>query len=215
MTKRWIGGILVLGIVVFSLAVYGALPEQVPTHWGWNGEVDDWGSRAFGAFMLPGVALALWVLLPMLRKIDPRRTHYERFDDTFWLIVNMILGFMAAIHVLALGAALGWPLNISRAVNVLAGVMLMGLGNYLPRVRSNWWIGIRTPWTLDSERVWRETHRIAGFAFVAAGAITLLTAFLPPAVGQPVLLVAIATAALLPTIYSFVLYRREKSAGRA
>jgi uncharacterized membrane protein len=215
MTKRWIGPVLVIAMVAFSLAVYGSLPAEVPTHWGWGGEVDDWSSRAFGAFMLPGIALALWLLLPALRKIDPRRTHYERFDETFWLIVNMILGFMAAMHVLALGAALGWPVNMGRAVNVLAGVMLMGLGNYLPRVRSNWWIGIRTPWTLESERVWRETHRVAGFAFVGAGAITVVTAFLPAEVGTTVMMVAIATAALVPTVYSFVLYRREKSAGRA
>ena len=215
MTKRWIGPVLVVAMLAFSLAVYGSLPAEVPTHWDWRGEADDWSSRAFGAFMLPGVALVLWLLLPALRKIDPRKTHYERFDETFWLMVNMILGFLAAMHVLALGAALGWPLDIGRAVNVLAGVMLMGLGNYLPRVRSNWWIGIRTPWTLDNERVWRETHRVAGVAFVAAGAITLLTAFLPASVGYPVLMVSIATAALLPTIYSFVLYRREKTAGRA
>jgi uncharacterized membrane protein len=215
MSKRWIGAILVLGMVVFSLAVYADLPARVPTHWNMRGDVDGWSNKIWGAFLLPGAGALLLVLMPLLRRIDPRNKHYERFDNTFWLIVNIILVFMLAMHVLSLGVALGWPLNMGRVMNVVVGLMLMGLGNYLPRVRSNWWMGIRTPWTLDSERVWRETHRVAGYAFVAAGAVTLLSSFLPPAVAFTVCMVSVGTAALLPMIYSFMLYRREKTEKRA
>jgi uncharacterized membrane protein len=210
MTKRWIAPAIIGATLLFTVLVYGSLPEQVPTHWNIRGEVDGWSPRARGAFLLPGIALGLWLLLPLLRRIDPRREHYERFDATFWLLLNVMVLFMAAMHALSLGAALGWPVDMTRAVLVLIGLVFAALGNYLPRLRSNWWMGIRTPWTLESERVWRETHRVAGVTFVAGGLLTVVAAVLPTNIAFVLALIALMASAFIPVAYSYFAYRAER-----
>jgi uncharacterized membrane protein len=201
---------VVAGMLVFTAVVYGALPERLPTHWNMRGEVDGWSGRPWGALLMPVVALALWGLLPLLRKLDPRRAHYEKFDATFWLLVNLIVLFMAALHVLLLGAGLGWDIAMNRLVLVLVGLLFVALGNYLPRLRSNWWMGVRTPWTLDSESVWRSTHRVAGFTFVGAGLVMMVSALLPGAPAFGLAMGAVGVAAAIPVAYSFIAYRRER-----
>lgn len=210
MTKRWIAPALIGGMLLFTAVVYSSLPEQVPTHWNIRGEVDGWSSRTWGALLAPTIALGLWLLLPVLRRIDPRRAHYERFDATFWLLLNVIVMFMAAMHVLSLGAALGWPVDVTRGVLVIVGLLFAGLGNYLPRLRSNWWMGIRTPWTLDSEAVWRATHRLAGITFVTAGLITVVAAVLPTDQAFKIAMLSLAVGAFIPAAYSYFAYRAER-----
>src|SRR5690606_34823253 len=119
MTTRWLGALLIVAMVIFTLVVYGSLPETIPTHWNVRGEVDGWSSRTWGAWLMPLIAAAMWLLLPLLRKVDPRRRNYDRFNDTFWLIVNLLVVFMAAMHVLSLGAALGWAVDMTRSVMVM------------------------------------------------------------------------------------------------
>jgi uncharacterized membrane protein len=210
MTSRWIGPVVIGAMLVFSAVVYSSLPAEVPTHWNLRGEVDGWSSREWGAFFGPVMATALWLLLPLLRKVDPRRRNYDRFDATFWLIVNLMVVFLGAVHVLALGSALGWGIDMTRWVLVLLGLMFVGLGNYLPRLRSNWWMGVRTPWTLDSETVWRATHRVAGYTFVAGGLLAIVAALLPTDLAFIVAMIGMTGAALIPVVYSYVVYRRER-----
>ena len=211
--RRWLAPVLIAGMVVFSLAIYSSLPERVPTHWNVRGEVDGYSARAFGAFLMPGIALVLWVLLPVLRRIDPRQQQYEHFDKTFWLLVTLMVVFMAGMHVLTLSAALGWITDVTRTILVMLGLMFVMLGNYLPRVRSNWWMGIRTPWTLENDRVWRSTHRVAGTTFVVGGLITIVSVVLPPSLRFTVAMTGLMLGALIPVVYSYVAYRRER--GRA
>ncbi|HEY8470372.1 MAG TPA: SdpI family protein [Longimicrobiales bacterium] len=211
MSRRWLGPVVVAAMLAFALAVYPSLPERVPTHWGLSGEPDDWMPKWPGAFLPAAMAAGVWLLLVGLRRIDPRRAHYEKFDETYWLLVNLLVLFMALVEVVALGAALGWPLDVARVMLLAAGLLFVALGNYLPRVRSNWWMGIRTPWTLESERVWRETHRVAGWSFVFGGVVTMVAALLPLAARPWVALAGLVVAGFVPVVYSYVLYRRERS----
>jgi uncharacterized membrane protein len=210
MTRRWAGAAVIAGMVGFTLVVYGSLPDRIPTHWNLRGEVDGWSGRFWGAWLMPLIGTGLWLFMPVLRKVDPRRENYERFDRTFLLLVNILVVFLAALHVLALGSALGWAVDFARSLMVMLGLLFVSLGNYLPRVRSNWWMGIRTPWTLESESVWRATHRLAGFTFVGAGIIMLLSALLPRELSFALGFGAALVAATVPVIYSFVVYRRER-----
>ena len=215
MSKRWIGPVLIVLMVGFALAVYGRLPEQVPTHFDLSGEPDDWMDRFPGAFLLPAIAAGIYVLLFALRQIDPRREHYRRFKGTWWVVLNVIALLMAVLHVLSLGLALGWPIDMGRAVTVTMGLLFVGLGNYLPRFRSNWWIGIRTPWTLDSEVVWRETHRVGGWTFVAAGLVLVVAGlFVPPGAREWVSGIALAIGVAIPLVYSYLAYRRASAPGK-
>lgn len=209
MSRRWIGPVLIGLMIAFALAVYGRLPEQVPTHFGLSGEPDGWTPRFPGAFLMPVLAAGVYLLLIVLRRIDPRGANYSRFEETWWVFLNVIALLMTAIHVLSLGFAIGWPIDMARAVTVTVGLLFVGLGNYMPRLRSNWWMGIRTPWTLESEEVWRETHRVGGWAFVAAGLLVVVAGLLlEPGPRAWASGIAFGTAIVIPLVYSYVAYRR-------
>ena len=209
MSRRWIGPALIALMVAFALAVYGRLPEQIPTHFDFSGRPDDWTNRFPGAFVLPAITAGIYLLLFALRRIDPRRAHYARFEPTYWIILNVLSLLMAVFHVLTLGLALGWPIDMGRAVTVTVGLLFVGLGNYLPRLRSNWWIGIRTPWTLENESVWRETHRVGGWTFVGAGLVLVVAGLvLPPGPREWVSGIALGIGVAVPPVYSYIAYRR-------
>jgi uncharacterized membrane protein len=208
-SRRGFGPIVLVGMVLFAIAVYPRLPAEIPTHWGLNGEVNGTMPKFPGAFLLPGIAFIIWLALPALRQIDPREEHYEKFSETFWIVVNLAVLVMALIEVLSLGYALGWPVDMGRAIPALVGVLFVAIGNYLPRLRSNWWMGIRTPWTMSSERVWRETHRMAGPVFVIGGLVCLASVFTPSPVRLALPILALLVATMIPIVYSYVVWRRE------
>src|SRR5688500_2892486 len=212
MSKRWLGLVFIVASVVFSLAVYAKLPDQVATHFGPTGEPDGWSSRSFAAFGMPLLSFFMFSLLSALPKVMPRRENYERFSDTYWTIITVIMAFISAMHVVLLGIALGWPIDVPTFVLLGVGAMFVIMGNLMPRVKSNWMLGIRTPWTLDSENVWRETHRIGGRTMVVAGIITMVAAFLPDAIRPWIAFGALLFGAMIPAVYSYILWRREKQA---
>ena len=164
----------------FALGVYARLPQRDPLALepaGRGGRVD---GEAVGAVHAarhrhPHAGPCSW-LLP---RIDPRRANVERFAEDRRLIINLLIIFFAAVQAATFAHALGWPVQVDRVILASIGLLFVGLGNYLPRIRSNWFMGIRTPWTMDNERVWRATHRVGGRTFVAAGLVMALAALLP------------------------------------
>jgi uncharacterized membrane protein len=214
MTRRWIAPLGVLVMWAFAFAVMPALPERIPTHWNLRGEVDGWMDRPWGALAGPLAATAVVALFAVLPRIDPRRRNFEKFRGELHLMVNLFVLFFLAVEVLTLGAALGWPVDVGQGVLAGIGLLFVAMGNYLPRIRSNWWMGIRTPWTLESETVWRETHRLGGRCFVAGGAAAVAAAFLPEPARGVVATAALLAAGLVPAAWSYVIWRRERG-GRA
>lgn len=212
MNRRWLGLMFAVAALVFSLAVYSKLPDRVPTHFDLHGEADGWSNRTLAAFGMPVFAAVMVLLFSIFPKISPRRTNLDRFEDTYWIIANVVIGFMGALHVLILGRALGWPVDITSATLLGVGLLFMIIGNVLPRTRSNWWMGIRTPWTMENENVWRATHRLAGKTFMLGGIITVVAALLPPSVRPWIAIGALAIAGFIPVIYSYLIWRREKAA---
>ena len=185
MTKRWIGPAVIGGMLIFTALVYAGLPERIPTHWNLSGEVDGWSGRLWGSLLAPVIAAALWVLMPVLRRVDPRRSNYDRFDPTFWLIVNVIIVFMGAMHVLTLGMALGWAIDMTRAILVLVGLLFAGLGNYLSLLgeravhQSRQQEAGKTP-LLDLRVITSGQERAAVFALFAVVALEAMLNFSVP-----------------------------------
>jgi uncharacterized membrane protein len=208
--RRWVGPLVLVAALVFAAVVFPFLPARIPTHWNVHGQVDAWMSRWPGAFLMPAIGGALWLLLLGLRSIDPRRAHYERFKETFWVILNVLSIYFALFTVLSLGVALGWPIDMTRTALLSIAILFIVLGGYLPRIRSNWWIGIRTPWTLENEEVWRKTHRLGGRLFIIGGAVALVGALLPPPFQIWVALGGLLLAGLVPVVYSYFAFRSEK-----
>jgi uncharacterized membrane protein len=209
--RKWIPLIAVLAGFAFSAVVYSRLPDQMPVHWNWAGEVDGWAGRTQGAFMMPALALAVWALMRFLPRIDPRRANYVKFGDTYELIVAAIVVMLVLIHIAVLGAALGWPISIGRVVPALIGALLLLLGNVLPRARPNWWFGIRTPWTLSNDRVWDRTHRVGGYMLAGAGCLMLLSAAVPSPWTVALAFAGAMVAGLGSVVYSYIVWRQEVS----
>ncbi len=214
MKSRWLGTAVAAAMWAFAAAVYTRLPQRIPSHWNLQGEVDGWMEKPLGALMQPLIATAMLGLLWLLPRIDPRRANVERFAEDRRLLINLMILFFAVVQVATLGQALGWPVEVDRVLTASVGLLFVGIGNYLPRIRSNWFIGIRTPWTMDNERVWRATHRVGGRAFVAAGMLLALAALLGPRARPWAIGAAIVLAGVVPLVYSYVAYRRDL-AGRS
>ena len=208
--------ILTAAALAFSFWALEHLPDRVPTHWGMDGQPDGWSSPTFAAFMMPGLMLLMTAIFAVLPSIDPLKKNYEFHGSVYFLLVNVVVAFMGVVHVLVLGVSLGWPVNINRAIPVLMGLLFMFIGNLLPRIRPNWFMGIRTPWTLSSETVWRKTHRVGGYAFTVAGLLFVAMAVLGGAPGAiKLMLVLIIPAVLWPVLYSYLEWRREKESSTA
>jgi uncharacterized membrane protein len=210
--RRWIAPLLILLAVTASALVYARLPARVPLHWNVHGVVDRYGSRAEGAFFLPGMMLLLWLIMRFLPRVDPRRENYAKFADTYELVVNSIIGLFAVMHAALIGTALGWPVSMARLVPALVGLQFLILGNALPRARPNWWFGIRTPWTLSNDRVWMRTHRVGGYLLAAAGLVLLVAAALPRLWTITLGGVALVVASFGSLVYSYVAWKQETSA---
>lgn len=213
MRSRWLAPLCIVAMAIFGAAVYNRLPAQVPMHWNITGEVDRAASRLEGVLFLPLLSLGMWLLLLVLPRIDPRRASYSSFKGTFYLFINAIILFLAALYLITLGIALGWNISVPQFVGAGIGLLLAALGNEMGRVKPNWFVGIRTPWTLSDPEVWRRTHRVGGRIFFIAGLTMIMASLLlPPAYAFAVILVGALGAALVSTVYSYVVWRQRASA---
>jgi len=209
--RKWLAPSIIALTLLFTLSVYSRLPERMPVHWGLRGEVNRYGSRLEGAFVMPILMVAVWLLMRLLPRIDPRRANYAKFADTYDLLVNSFVALLAVMHVALLGTSLGWPISMRRLVPALIGLQLVILGNALPRARPNWWFGIRTPWTLSNDRVWMRTHRVAGYLLASAGVLLLASAALDSPWTVALGVAAVFAAGFGSLVYSYFAWKQETS----
>ncbi len=186
----------------------------MPSHWNLHGQVDAYGSRVWAALGVPLVAAALYVLMLLTPLVDPRRENYARFAGAYRLVRLSLVAFLVGVHAIVLSAGLGRPVNVALAVQVGVSLLLVLIGNVMGQLRHNYFVGIRTPWTLASEGVWTKTHRAAGRLWVAAGLIGLAGAAAGPVAGIAILLTALGATLVHNFVYSYLLFRREQAAGR-
>lgn len=205
---------LVLSLLALtaSLMLYAELPNQLPTHWNFNGEIDSYGHKSWAAFLMPGIMLAIsFIIFGALPRLSPRKFEVESFRSTYGLISVLTIALLGYIHGIILWVSLDQTMEVGRVL--VGGIMIffIVMGNYMGKVRRNFWMGIRTPWTLASERVWNETHRIGAWSFVGAGILgfAFILANLPL---ESVIGIMIA-GAFIPIIYSLVRYLQLKDLG--
>lgn len=203
--------IIIACSILLTIIVYNKLPDLVPTHWNTMGEIDKYSPKAFGAFMAPVIMIFTWSGMKFLPKIDPRKKNYEKFDKSYSVIVSILLTFFLVIHAVTLLAALGYSISIEKIIPLIVGVLFIVIGNYLPKSKSNFFYGIKTPWTLSSEVSWRKTHRLGGKLFVVAGIVCILSSFLLNGnIKAVVFFIAIMIAAIVPIVASYFYAKNDK-----
>ncbi|GAB3470486.1 SdpI family protein [Massilia terrae] len=193
-----------------TLALYGQLPEQVPLHWNAHGEIDRYGGRG-SIFMMPGMMAFMLALLAVLPKVSPQRFSVDAFSDTYWYCALLIEGLLGCLHGLIMAGTLDHDFDTGRWLLATTALFLALLGNVMGKVRRNFWIGVRTPWTLANDRVWYATHRLAAKLMVGCSALAIVAALANLRLVAVVLLMA---GPLVPAVYSLLYYKRlERSGG--
>ncbi|NTV63501.1 MAG: SdpI family protein [Oscillochloris sp.] len=202
---------ILVGLMFISgLAVLPFMPNPAPIHWNIAGEPDGYGSPWMAVLLAPLISLVMVVLMPLLPRFDPRYANYAGFAGSYQLIMTALVLFFALVHVLTIGAALGWPVSIPRAMMFGMGLLFGLIGNELSRVQPNYFVGIRTPWTLADPEVWRRTHRVGGRMMAGAGALMLvLSLFAPEALGFGLGIGAILVASFGAMLYSYWIWRQR------
>jgi len=201
-----LGLFLVLAALAIAALLYPSLPDPMPSHWNAAGEVNGWLPKFWGAFLMPLIMAFLWLMFLALPRISPRGFEMEPFLRAWGVFKVSLLGLMLFIGVVVLRAAQAGGRISMTAVFVALGVLFVVLGNLLGKVTRNFFVGIRTPWTLASEEVWLRTHRLAGKLFVISGTAVIAAAVIGLSMWP--IFAAIMLAALIPVIYSYVLYKR-------
>lgn len=207
LNRKWIAPLCILFMLAVSAVVYPSLPQEVPAHYNISGEVDYTLANWQIIIVMPIVGLLIWVLLVNLPKIDPRRAAYAKFDETYNALCDAIMIFLIGLHVLLI-TQYDNPMMLIKLVFLGAAALIIYIGNQSPRFRQTWFVGIRTPWTLMNEEVWRKTQRVGGRFLVVTGLFNILaTLVLPVSTAIIVFILSLLVAVLGISLYSYTVFR--------
>ncbi|MCD6450359.1 MAG: SdpI family protein [Thermotogaceae bacterium] len=201
--------IIVLFAFIVSVCFYSKVPEKMASHWSAKGEVDGYTSKFFGLFFLPFVFAGLALLFVLIPKIDPLKENIEKFRKYYDGFIILFSIYMVAMHFQIILWNVGIKINPGVFIAIGMGVLLFYIGILCENSKRNWFIGIRTPWTLSSEIVWEKTHKIGGKLFKIAGIITFIGAFFP---NWAVLfiIIPVISVTIYVIVYSYFEYQKEK-----
>lgn len=206
-TSRKIIGVLCLIVGLSAFVFYPHLPMQIPTHWGINGEINQYGSKNM-IFVFSFIPLLVFAGMELFPKIDPRKDSYELHARAYETVKYAIVFFMIGLYIITAMASLGYRISVDVFVKAGVGILFIVLGNVLSQVRPNYFFGIRTPWTLANETVWRKTHRVSAYAFVLCGVISFISAFIHGTLSFIMVLGSILGSTFFLFVYSYIIYRK-------
>ena len=209
--KLIITSIIILVPIIIGLILWKKLPDKIPTHWNAAGEVNGWSSKAFAVFGLPGFLFAVHWLCLLASSADPKKQNIEG------KVLNIVIWTCPVISVLGAvlmyGTALGMEFRVDKIIPTLVGVVFIVIGNYLPKCKQSYTMGIKLPWTLNDEENWNRTHRLGGKLWVVCGLVVILSMFLPNKFMVAIFLSVVAAAVLVPTVYSYLIFREKEKRG--
>lgn len=171
--RSGIGAVILLTLAVTILA-YPGLPDQIPSHWNWSGEVDGYLQKFWGVLIVPLVMITFIALFALIPRIDPLRANYQKFQGYYEGFILVFAVFLLFIQLQILLWGLGYPVSPNLLLPLIMGALFIGLGYLIEHAEPNWFVGIRTPWTLSSERVWKKTHALGGTLFKIAGILAMI-----------------------------------------
>ena len=216
MTTR-LTSIIVLALIATALIagapLWNQLPEQMASHWNENDQVDGTMSKFWGVWMMPLVTLGMFGLFLLIPNIDPLKANIAKFRPTFNLFIALIVAFMLYMYGLTFVWNLGFQnFKMSAAMLPFLGILFIFIGYMLRQAKRNWFIGIRTPWTLSSDSVWDKTHQLGSILFMVSGAFAIFGGLFGGMIAFWLLFVPLIGSTLFLVIYSYILYRDETRA---
>ena len=206
---EWPHGLLLAVMFALAAATWSTAPVRIPAHWNLAGQVDRYGGRFEGLLAIPLLALAIYGMMIFLPRLDPHRANYAAFGRAYATLRLLILAVLAACYGLVHLWIRGVHVRIEIWVSLMVGALFVAVGDLLGKVRPNWFVGIRTPWTLSSEAAWTGTHRAGRRVFILVGALLMACAVLRSAWAVWTMAVVGVTGMLGLVVYSYVLWRRD------
>jgi len=206
--------IIILGIILLFFAIgvyfYPQMPDKMASHWNAQGQVDGYISRFWGLFLMPIISIGLLFLFILIPKIDPLKENIKKFRKYFDGFIILITTFLFYIYILTIFWNIGIRFNMTQLMIPALGILFYYCGILVENVKRNWFIGIRTPWTLSSEVVWDRTHKIGGKLFKIAGIIAFLGIFFPK-YAILFVIIPVISVAVYTIIYSYFEYQKQAS----
>ena len=206
LTKTWIVALIMLIVAIVGILI---MPDIIPTHFGPSGEPDGWGTK-YTVLMFPAITILVAVLAVPMMRLDPKEENYGRFEKYYY---NFFFGFslfFLAMEVINIVIAMGININMGMIMCLVTGLLMIFVGNMMPKIKQNFYFGIKTPWTLADEENWFKTHRLAGKTFVFGGIVIALGAFVPGEGKAWLLLAVVLVMVAIPLIYSAVLHMKRR-----
>jgi uncharacterized membrane protein len=197
-------------IITFSLtiAIYPTVPDRVVSHWNAAGQADGYMSKFWGLFLIPLIMTGFVALFAVLPRIDPHKKNYEKFRDYYEGFILLFVLFLLAIQVQIILWSIGYQISPNLTFPLLIGILFIYLGFLVGHAEQNWFVGIRTPWTLSSKTVWKKTHHLGGKLFIIAGVISC-TGIFAGAYALWFILVPVLAVAVITVAYSYIEFQKE------
>lgn len=199
-----------MGLVGLSFALaawyYPQLPDPVPTHWNAAGQADDYTAKPWGVILFPLINAGLMLMFLVIPVISPKGFRLEQSRKAYDSVIFIFVGFMLGVQLFSYRSAISGGQELVKFIPMAIGLLFMVLGNYMGKFQKNFFVGIRTPWTLASDLVWNRTHRLGGYVFMIGGAFIMLTGIFHLPVGF--FIFTVLAIALIPTVYSLVIYKQ-------
>ncbi|MDF2505960.1 SdpI family protein [Clostridium sp.] len=207
--RDWIVLIIIILQFVLGAYFYKSLPNKIPIpiHWNGNGEADSYAGTLYGIFSVPLISFGIYILFIILPFIDPKRENYKKFNSTYNYLKYILIIFLFIIEGITILASTKSSFDTAILVKIMGSLLLILIGNVMGRFKHNYFVGIKTPWTLASEEVWRKTHRMAAPVWVIGGIINMFISFtrINLNIITPIIIVIIA---VIPMVYSYIIYHK-------
>lgn len=200
---------LIAGMFLLAAVSWSWAPERIPVHWNVAGQVDRYGGKVEGLLMPPVLALGIYLLLLLMPRIDPGRKNYALFSSAYGTIRVSVLALLAGLYGLTHLLLRGHAVDVATVAPLAIGVLLVVIGNLMGKIRPNWFVGIRTPWTLSSKEAWVKTHRLGGWLFVAAGLGLMLTSILRAPWAAAACVGLLLIFVVVTYVYSYLAWRDD------
>jgi uncharacterized membrane protein len=204
---------ITLSLILIALATAAGLilspqfPDPMPSHWNAAGEVDGYTSKFWGIWLMPLITLGLTLLLAFIPAIDPLKANIEQFRGLYNTFIIGFVAYMLYVYGLTLAAALGYQFNMTYMLLPVVGLLFIGISFLIEKAKRNFFIGIRTPWTLSSDVVWEKTHKLGAQTFRIGGVLVIVSAFFGES-GFWLMMSALLFAALVPVVYSYFVFAK-------